>query len=185
MYSMLRFVIFALHDGKSVLLHCWQGKHRSGVVCILVLALLTGWSWDEAERFYLQQRGLTRSYDTYKVHDIGRNQHDMPGFLGRLRREGFLADHIARIRRGRDPIPYPIAAPKVKPPRAGVAAGSGVPGFSLSRSSSASASSSTTSAVGSGVPVKAAAPKQPEVQPKRTAPRQMINRLIDCIRRNA
>ena len=38
----MKLVLAALMFGKSVLLHCRQGKHRSGGFCVLILALLRG-----------------------------------------------------------------------------------------------------------------------------------------------
>ena len=40
MMTVVKLVMLALMFGQAVLLHCRQGKHRSGAFCVLMLALL-------------------------------------------------------------------------------------------------------------------------------------------------
>ena len=52
MITAVKLVLAALMFGEDVLLHCRQGKHRSGGFCILILALLLGTDIDSALEFY-------------------------------------------------------------------------------------------------------------------------------------
>ena len=53
MIMAVKLVLAAMMFGESVLLHCRQGKHRSGGFCVLILALLRGTDIDSALDFYL------------------------------------------------------------------------------------------------------------------------------------
>jgi hypothetical protein len=55
MVTAVKLVLAALMFGETVLLHCRQGKHLSGVLCILMLALLSGSSIEAAVDIYMSK----------------------------------------------------------------------------------------------------------------------------------
>ena len=58
MITAAKLVLAVLLFGESVLLHCRQGKHRSGGFCILILALLRGTDIDSALELCSKRPGL-------------------------------------------------------------------------------------------------------------------------------
>ena len=70
MSTTVKLVLAALVFGESVLLHCRQGKHRSGALCVLILALLRGTGIDAALEFYFAKRSGFRNRDWYIVRSI-------------------------------------------------------------------------------------------------------------------
>ena len=63
MVTAVKLVLAALMFGENVLLHCRQGKHRSGALCILMLALLSGSSIGAAVDIYMSKRGDLCNHD--------------------------------------------------------------------------------------------------------------------------
>ena len=63
-------VLAALMFGEHVLLHCRQGRHRSGAFCALILALLRGTGIDAALEFYFANRSDLRNRDWYIMRSI-------------------------------------------------------------------------------------------------------------------
>ena len=51
MRQIVFFVITHLVAKHAVLLHCWAGKHRSGVFGVLLIALVQRVTWTEAENW--------------------------------------------------------------------------------------------------------------------------------------
>ena len=56
MITAVKLVLAALMFGENALLHCRQGKHRSGAFCVLILALLRGTEIASALEFYWSRR---------------------------------------------------------------------------------------------------------------------------------
>ena len=106
MRAILLFVILHLAAGRDALLHCWAGKHRSGVFGVLLVALLRGCSWEEAELFYFKWRPLDEAWDQQKVQRLARRHH-MAAFLDELRTEGFCQDVLRNMQS--------VPEPKVRP----------------------------------------------------------------------
>ena len=118
MRGILAFVIMHLAARRSVLVHCWAGKHRSGVFGVLLIALIRGINWAHAEKMYFETRPLPQAWDQSKVQKLGR-KHGMPAFLEELRSDGFCDTELSSVRSS---ILQPKKRPSVKK-----AARSGVP----------------------------------------------------------
>ena len=56
MMTAVKLVLAALMFGENVLLHCRQGKHRSGAFSVRILALLRGTDLGAALDFYFSRR---------------------------------------------------------------------------------------------------------------------------------
>ena len=67
MITAVQVVLVAVMFGEGVLLHCRQGRHRSGAFCVLILALLLGRGIDAALDFYFSKRSDLRSADWWRV----------------------------------------------------------------------------------------------------------------------
>jgi len=62
LFLAVRMALVAIMMGYTVLVHCRDGKHRSGSVVVLLLALLMGTDLDTAMHTYFHRhRDLTRS----------------------------------------------------------------------------------------------------------------------------
>jgi protein tyrosine phosphatase len=59
----VQMALVALMMGCNVLVHCKAGKHRSGAVVVLLLALLMGTDLDTAPRTYFDRHGELSRYD--------------------------------------------------------------------------------------------------------------------------
>ena len=70
MSTAVKLVLAALIFVESVLLHCRQGEHRSGALCVLILALLRGNGIYGALEFYFAKRSDLRSKGWYIVRKI-------------------------------------------------------------------------------------------------------------------
>ena len=70
MVAAVKLVLAALMFGENVLLHCRQGKHRSGVFCVLILALLLGSDIDAALEFYFSKWWDLQVSDWRRVNNI-------------------------------------------------------------------------------------------------------------------
>ena len=55
MVTAVKLVLAALMLGENVLLHCQQGKHHSGALCVLMSALLLGSSIEAAVDIYMSK----------------------------------------------------------------------------------------------------------------------------------
>ena len=116
MRGILAFVIMHLAARRSVLVHCWAGKHRSGVFGVLLVALIRGINWAHAEKTYFETRPLPQAWDQSKVQRLAQ-KHGMPAFLEELRSDGFCDTELNSIRNLRA---------KKRPPSVKKAARSGV-----------------------------------------------------------
>ena len=96
MYACLGFVIEGLHRGESTLLHCKQGKHRSGVFVSCVLALVFKWSLDAAMQFYFNARPLARNRDQWIVNAIAEKL-ELQDLLDEINRRGMFRTMLADI----------------------------------------------------------------------------------------
>ena len=88
MRQILSFVIKHLFVKHAVLLHCWAGKHRSGVFGVLLIALIQRISWTEAENWYFRERPLPDSWDQRRVQGLNV-RHRLSALLEELRSEAF------------------------------------------------------------------------------------------------
>ena len=70
MSTAVKLVLAASMCGENVLLHCRQGRHRSGAFCVLILALLRGNGIDGALEFYFAKRSDLRNRDWYTARSI-------------------------------------------------------------------------------------------------------------------
>ena len=107
MRSVMHWVLIHLAAGHSVLLHCWAGKHRSGVFGVLLIALLQGIKWSKALEWYFRTRPLPQGWDQSKVRRLGQ-RHNMEALLETLRSEGFCHE-LLRV------MPRPTAQTKKRP----------------------------------------------------------------------
>ena len=97
MRAILSFAIEYLCRGQSVLVHCWAGKHRSGIFAITLIALIKGWTWEEASRHYFGARPLRDRWDQNKVWSLCQ-KNGLVLFLAELVHEGFCADMLQGLR---------------------------------------------------------------------------------------
>ena len=86
MSTTMKLVLAALMFGEGVLLHCRQGKHRSGALCVLTLALLRGTGIDGALDLYFAKRSDLRSRDCYIVRKI-LDRTNYPQLLAKLEQQ--------------------------------------------------------------------------------------------------
>jgi len=98
MRRILDFVITHLVAKHAVLLHCWAGKHRSGVFGVLLIALIQRISWTEAENWYFRERPLPDSWDQQRVQGL-HVRHGLSAFLEELRSEAFCQEMLEILRR--------------------------------------------------------------------------------------
>jgi protein tyrosine/serine phosphatase len=63
LFKSVKMALVALMMGYSVLVHCKAGKHRSGAVVALLLALLTGMDLSTAMDTYFVRHGQLSEYD--------------------------------------------------------------------------------------------------------------------------
>jgi len=63
LFMSVQMALVALMMGYSVLVHCRAGKHRSGAVVVLLLALLMGTNLDTAMHTYINRHGDLTEHD--------------------------------------------------------------------------------------------------------------------------
>ena len=90
----MSLIVDFLKDDRVVLLRCEAGKHRSGFVGALTLAVLRNLTWDEAKDILIETRGFYNSHDKQIITQMGRH----------LDAQGFVQDFRGTLR---------FAAPKV------------------------------------------------------------------------
>ena len=90
----MSLILNFLKEGRVVLLHCKAGKHRSGFVGAVTLAVLRNLTWDQARDILFETRGFYTCFDKQIIAQMG---HD-------LDTQGFIQDFRGTLR---------FAAPKV------------------------------------------------------------------------
>ena len=90
----MSLIVDFLKDDRVVLLHCKAGKHRSGFVGAVTLAVLRNLTWDQARDMLIETRGFYNSHDKQIITQMGRH----------LDAQGFIQDFRGTLR---------FAAPKV------------------------------------------------------------------------
>ena len=127
MITAVKLVLAALMFGESALLHCRQGKHRSGAFCVLILALLRGTEIASALAFYWSRRPDLEARDWRKVENI-LVQKNYQRLLVMMRKEAWCDKALNNIlnrtwseqvqqRSGPEPKKMPKRMPKQPPQR--------------------------------------------------------------------
>ena len=90
MMTAVKIVMLALMFGQNVLIHCRQGKHRSGAFCILLLALMWECSVTAALHWYWSKRSDLQNHDWWVLDRIMFRRNDFNGLLERVRQQSWF-----------------------------------------------------------------------------------------------
>ena len=90
MMTAVKLVMLALMFGQEVLIHCRQGKHRSGALCILMLALLWDCSIWVALEWYWSGRGDLKDHDYWVLDKILFRKNDFNALVERVRQQSWF-----------------------------------------------------------------------------------------------
>ena len=90
MMTAAKIVLLALMFGQNVLIHCRQGKHRSGAFCILILALMWECSVMAALRFYWSKRPDLEDHDWWVLDKILFRMNNFDELVERVREQSWF-----------------------------------------------------------------------------------------------
>ena len=122
MVTAVKLVLAGMMFGENVLLHCRQGKHRSGALCVIMLALLLGCSIAAAVDLYMSKRQDLYQRDKRIVEKIARRK-GLDELLEKLRRQTWCQEACLNIlnrvwAQKLSNVPQPKSRPKSRPPSA-------------------------------------------------------------------
>ena len=97
MVTALEVAAGTLLEGEDVLFFCHHGKHRSGALCALFLALVLDISSEDARNMYYRRRGLSSPKDQGLVQWLWSSLK-LDGFIAMVRRRGDMprTDELSR-----------------------------------------------------------------------------------------
>ena len=115
----VRMTLIAVLFGASVLIHCRQGKHRSGATGCFMFCLLTGCDFDDALRAYRSRNSRVRGHDVHIALDIWR-RNNMGAALGQFRGQEWVRSMIGNIlhKTFASPVPRPLSDDRSRSPQA-------------------------------------------------------------------
>ena len=90
MMTAVKIVLLALMFGQNVLIHCRQGKHRSGAFCVLILALMWECSVMAALRFYWSKRPDLEDHDWWVLDKILFRKNNFDEVVERVREQSWF-----------------------------------------------------------------------------------------------
>ena len=96
MLTAVKLVLAALMFGENVLLHCRQGKHRSGAFCCLMMALLMGSSMSSAVDFYFSKRPDLHQHDRRIVDKIVHKK-GLEWLLEKIRQQSWCEKALGNV----------------------------------------------------------------------------------------
>ena len=89
----------AILRGRDVLFSCNHGKHRSGALAAVFLALVLNISSEEAKKMYFKNRGLYKSVDQGLVNWLWDERLDLDSFIAKVRQRGRRMDRLWELSR--------------------------------------------------------------------------------------
>ena len=118
MENAIKMVLIAVLFGPSVLIHCRQGKHRSGAIGCFMFCLLTGCDFNMAMNAYRTRNRRLQARDMRLVRRCW-GENNMDEALHYFRRQQWVRNMIGNIQHKicARPVPCPLPRDRSRSPR--------------------------------------------------------------------
>ena len=117
MDNAIKMVLIAVLFGPSVLIHCRQGKHRSGAIGCFMFCLLTGCDFNMAMNAYRTRNRRLEGWDVRLVRRCW-GENNMDEALHYFRRQQWVRNMIGNIQHKifARPVPCPLPRDRSRSP---------------------------------------------------------------------